>query len=485
MTTRKAGGAVAAGHQLTAEAAADVLRHGGTAIDAAIAAVAMACVCEPVLCSPGGGGFAMLRDGATGAVKLIDFFPHTPKQRCEISDGGVTEILANFGTATQAFHVGPATAATPGFFHGLEALHSAGAVMPLDSLVEPAVRAARDGVPITPFQHYLSTIMSPVLLANQGVARLFAPDGDLLRIGQTFRNPGLADALETLVASGFSESEIGSATLALQEGRGHLTAADLDSYQTVERTPKTIHVGGATVHMNPLPAASGTLIAHSLSRLESFDPASVARAFQATDEARRSASGDLASLSDSTLRQQGTTHVSVIDANGTVCAVTTSNGVGNSELVDGFGFMLNNILGEEDVNPAGAHDWPLDVRLASAMCPTLIEMEDGSLVALGSGGSNRIRSAICQVVINLCLNGRDLHTAVQQPRLHVERDHLDFEDLFGVDVAGQLTSLFPDHLAWPVPNMFFGGIHAVSLDTNGRFVGTGDARRAGAAVIVD
>ena len=111
-------GVVAAGHRLTAEAGADVLRAGGNAFDAAIAAVAMACVCEPVLCSPGGGGFAMLRHGSTGAISLLDFFAHTPLGRREVTDG-VREVHADFGTATQRFHIGPATSATPGFFGGV------------------------------------------------------------------------------------------------------------------------------------------------------------------------------------------------------------------------------------------------------------------------------------------------------------------------------------------------------------------------------
>jgi len=483
--TRKPRGVVAAGHVLTTEAAADVLHDGGTAIDSAIAALAMACACEPVLCSPGGGGFAMLRDGASGGVKLIDFFPHTPKLRQQISTGGVTEILANFGTSTQAFRIGPATAATPGFFQGLRALHARGTVLPMERLIAPAARAARDGVTITPFQHYLSTVMNPVLLTDAKVTELFAPGGKVLEVGAIFRNPGLANTLEMLADDKPGESEIDTAILAQQDGRGHLTASDLNSYRVIERTPKSVRVGGATVHLNPLPAAGGTLIAHSLAGLTSPAPVEIARAFHATDQARRSAEGDLSQLDAATLRQQGTTHVSVIDANGNACAVTTSNGVGNGELVDGFGFMLNNILGEEDVNPAGAHDWPLDARLSSGMCPTLIEMADGTLTALGSGGSNRIRSAICQVVVGLCLEGNDLETSVGAPRLHVERDHLDFENLFGRETGDQLSNLFSDHQAWPEPNMFFGGVHAVRMDSRGRFDGAGDVRRAGTSIVVD
>lgn len=476
-------GVVAAGHRLTAETGADALRAGGTAFDAAIAALAMACVCEPVLCSPGGGGFAMVRDGATGETSVIDFFPHTPLRRNPTAHT-VSEVFADFGTATQAFHIGPATSATPGLFHGVEALHRAGASTSLADLVAPAAQAARDGVAVTPFQHHLSTVVEPILTATDGVADLFAPAGHLVPIGEPLRNAGLADALEVLAAEGFADSDVGRASVALQFDRGHITSADVGSYSAVTRTPLSIELAGATVHLNPLPAAGGALIGHCLSQLASFDPLSMARALEATDAARRRAAGGLEALSQLPMRQRGTTHISVIDRHGTACAITVSNGEGNGELVDGFGFMLNNVLGEEDVNPFGTSDWPADTRLSSMMCPTIIEAPDGGLMALGSGGSNRIRSAIGQVVARLCLDDPELRGAVDAPRLHVENDHLDLEDHYEERIRAELLAAFPIHRAWPRPDLFFGGVHAVRRRPDGTLDGVGDARRDGAAVIV-
>jgi gamma-glutamyltranspeptidase / glutathione hydrolase len=185
------------------------------------------------------------------------------------------------------------------------------------------------------------------------------------------------------------------------------------------------------------------------------------------------------------VRQKGTTHISVVDAKGNACSVTVSNGTGNGEVVGGYGFMLNNILGEEDVNPHGSTDWPTDTRLASMMCPTLIDTPDGALVALGSGGSNRIRSAIFQVVSRICLGHAGLEEAVRAPRLHVENGHLDVEAPGADGRISQLKDLFPDHRIWPEKNMFFGGVHAVRSDASGRFSSVGDDRREGVAVIVE
>jgi len=476
-------GVVAAGHRLTAAAGADVLGRGGNAFDATVAALAMACVCEPVLCAPGAAGFAMIRDGASGVVSVLDFFAHTPLER-RADEAAVRGVDADFGTARQAFHIGPATVATPGFFDGVEAIHRMGATVALDQLVAAAVDAARTGIEVTPFQHHLSTVVATILTATDGAAALFAPNGEVVRAGDMFRNPGLADALEILARDGFRRSAIGRACLAAQAERGHLTAADLDAYETIERTPLTFHVGGSRIHLNPLPAAGGTLVAHTLDELDSSDPVAIARAVAATGDARRYADGSLADLASLTLRRRGTTHVSVVDRDGTACAVTVSNGEGNGELIDGYGFMLNNILGEDDVNPAGLSSWPTDTRLSSMMCPTIIEDADGAVTALGSGGSNRIRSAVAQVIHRLCVDGADLASAVEAPRVHVERGHLDFEDQFSAALRERLCAEFPDHRGWPQPNLYYGGVHAARLASDGAFAGVGDTRRDGVAIVV-
>ena len=474
---------VAAGHRLTAEAGADVLRRGGNAFDATVAALAMACVCEPVLCAPGAAGFAMIRDGASGALSVIDFFGHTPLER-RADERTVRGVDADFGTATQAFHIGPATTATPGFFDGLEAMHRMGATIALDQLVASAVDAARAGIVVTPFQHHLSTVVTAILTATDGAADLFAPGGAVVAAGDVFRNPGLADALEILARDGFRRSTVGSACCAAQAEGGHLTSADLDAYETIERAPLSIRVDGSTIHLNPLPAAGGTLVAHTLDQLDSSDPVAIARAVAATGDARRHGDGTLADLASLTIRRRGTTHVSVVDRDGTACAATVSNGEGNGQLIDGYGFMLNNILGEDDVNPAGLSNWPTDTRLSSMMCPTIVEDADGTVTALGSGGSNRIRSAIAQVIVRLCVDGGDLPTAVEAARLHVEGGHLDFEDRFGTELRDRLRAEFPDHRRWPQPDLFFGGVHTARRGADGTFSGMGDARRDGAAIVV-
>ena len=316
--------------------------------------------------------------------------------------------------------------------------------------------------------------------------RRFSPQkGAVVGACETFRNPGLADALECMAANGFAASAVGNAIVAAQAGRGHLTDADLASYRALERKPLAARVGSMQVNLNPPPAASGVLIAYSLARLCGVKGADFARVQIDTDAARMRAGTDVSQLLDRPLRQRGTTHISVIDANGNACAVTVSNGEGNGELAGQFGFMPNNILGEEDVNPYRTANWPEDTRLASMMCPSLIETGDGGLIALGSGGSSRIRSAMLQVIARLALDGAELESAIDAPRLHVEEGHLDFEDFFDFETRRALVAAFADHRAWSDYSMFFGGVHAVALHADGRYACKGDHRRDGVAIIVE
>jgi gamma-glutamyltranspeptidase/glutathione hydrolase len=478
-------GAVAAGHNFTAKAGAEMLREGGSAVDAAIAALAMACVCEPVLASPGGGGFAMIRDGNTGKTQLLDFFTQTPLEKRGNAEDGFQTIEADFGPTKQIFHIGPATVATPGFLDGLDALSKRGARLTLQDHFAPAIEAASSGFKLTGYQAYLSTVVAPILMATEASRNLFAPVGQLRGAGETFVNPGLAETFRVLGQTSWRESEIAGALLEEQAANGHLSEADLSAYRVEEREPLSLSVGEARVFLNPRPAASGTLIQYALQHLGDCKPVSLAAALNAADEARLSARGDLSALLKHPLRQNGTTHISAVDADGNACSVTVSNGTGSGEIVNGFGFMLNNILGEEDVNPGGSTGWPVNIRPASMMCPTLLETSDGRLIALGSGGSSRIRSAVFQAVARLSFGGVPLPEAVQMPRLHVENGHLDVEAGLEQRHLADLINAFSDHRIWAEPNMFFGGVHAVQKTGSGEFDGIGDRRREGVAVIVD
>jgi gamma-glutamyltranspeptidase / glutathione hydrolase len=176
---------------------------------------------------------------------------------------------------------------------------------------------------------------------------------------------------------------------------------------------------------------------------------------------------------------RGTTHLSVMDAAGNVASLTASNGEGCGVLIPDTGIMLNNMLGEQDLNPHGFFRWRENQRLTSMMAPTLLARRDGSEVVLGSGGSNRIRTAILQVLVNLLDFGMPLGPAVEASRIHLEQGRLSIEA--GFDPAVDLRTLlatYPDHRIWAERSLFFGGVHGVEYGPDG-FRGAGDPRRGG------
>jgi gamma-glutamyltranspeptidase/glutathione hydrolase len=297
------------------------------------------------------------------------------------------------------------------------AIHEALGTLPMRRLVEPAVRAARRGFPLNEFQAYLFTVIAPILTASQGVAKIFAPGGKLMQPGETFRNEGLSETLEWLAEDGarlFRDGDVGQAIVAQSEAQGgHLTYDDLEHYCVELREPLNWRHKGAQVALNPPPAASGALIAFGLAYLEALtekggdlDALALARAMRATNEARAMHGEGLAErLAGGVLAQElrqaqahpqayrGTTHISVIDADGNAAAVSLSNGEGDGYIVGKFGFMLNNMLGEEDLAAGGLQAWREGMRMSSMMAPTIILQPDGTVTAMGTGGSNRIRTA--------------------------------------------------------------------------------------------
>ncbi|MEM7525494.1 MAG: gamma-glutamyltransferase [Pseudomonadota bacterium] len=283
--------AVAAGHDLTAETAADVLRAGGSAVDAAIAGALTACVAEPVLASLFGGGFLMVRE-ASGRVRLLDFFVQTPRRRAPDADVDLRAIEANFGEATQVFHIGAGSIAAPGVARGLAEAHAHYGVIPFDDLAAPAIRAAKEGIALTPFQAGALEIVTAIYAAAPETRALFGDGETLLKAGETFRNARLADVMEVFVAEGdrfMQEGEAAQSLLSLDGG--HLTPADLRDYRAIWREPleeaRATRSGPARIHLNPPPALGGALIAFALRLIEPGDrPVDIARAFEATSRAR-------------------------------------------------------------------------------------------------------------------------------------------------------------------------------------------------------
>ncbi|MDX1386921.1 MAG: gamma-glutamyltransferase, partial [bacterium] len=159
-------------------------------------------------------------------------------------------------------------------------------------------------------------------------------------------------------------------------------------------------------------------------------------------------------------------------------------GEGCGHIIPGTDIMLNNMLGEEDLNPEGFHRWKPNLRMSSMMSPTLLFHRNGSRVAAGSGGSNRIRTAIVQVLKNLTDHKMSVGEAVSAPRIHFERELLSVEPGFAEKVREILAGIFPKNHFWEEKNLFFGGVHTAEWHPREGFSGQGDPRRHGVVLEV-
>ena len=512
-------GAVACGHEETAKAAESVLGAGGNAFDAIIAAFLTSCVVEPVLASLGGGGFMLAHTDDRDDV-IYDFFAQTPRVPLQRDELDFYPIHADFGTATQEFHIGLASIATPGAVKGIFKIHQDLATMPMTELAQPAIQAARKGVRMTPFQAGILEIIAPILTATEASRQQYlstARPGLLIGGDELFKQPQLADFLEALVREGsdlFYRGEIAQSISDLcTRGGGQITLQDLAGYEVQLRAPVSTSYHGNRVLTNPAPSCGGTLIAFALSMLEHADMRQyefgslqhlrlLADAMKLTNEARLEA---LATTADEAALQgmldanllntyrakivgncrslRGTTHMSVMDSSGNVAGLTASNGEGCGHMIPDTGVMLNNMLGEEDLNPEGFYQWPANRRMTSMMAPTLVISPQGRKTSLGSGGSNRLRTAILQVLVNMIDFEQSLHDAVNGPRIHFENDLLNLEPGFDAEVVDALCAEFDRAQVWQQQNLFFGGVHTVAAE-HGNFDGAGDLRRGGVACVV-
>jgi gamma-glutamyltranspeptidase / glutathione hydrolase len=479
-------GVVAAGHPVTAQAGAEVLRAGGNAVDAAVAAVLASVVVEPMMTGLGGGGYMMVGP-PDGEPVLLDFFVTAPGAGADPAGRApLRQVEVSFGDAVQVFGVGAASCAVYGVPAGLAAATERYGTLPLAELTAPAAAMARDGVAVTDVQAAMFALLTPILATG---TTTYLDGGAPPAAGTVLRDPELADALDRLGADGpapFYTGDIAAAVSAtLQAAGAPMTTEDLAGYRVVEREPVRVPFRDREVVTNPPPSAGGILLAYALAILDRQPaPPDATALVQAMEAIRRARDGAFfAGLPDPGFARRflasrvgSTTHISVLDDAGWACSVTTSNGEGSGLLVPGTGLHVNNMLGEEDLAPLGFFATPPGDRLPSAMAPTLVRRDGRLELVLGSAGSNRIRSALLQVIVNTVDLGLPIQAAVDAPRLHVEDGVVVVEP--GIDTAA-LAAAGHELSRFRARNTYFGGVQAVA-HTGTVLAGGCDPRRGGA-----
>jgi gamma-glutamyltranspeptidase/glutathione hydrolase len=447
--------AVAAGHPATADAGAEILGDGGSAADAAVAAGLASCVAETVMTGLLGGGHAIHYDASSGRARTLDCFVAVPSGEGVPMD----ELRVPFGEELVHYAVGASSCAVPGVPAGLDALWREHGRLPWPRLVEPALRLAREGVPM-PRAHVACLVMlEPVMTMREG-ARMYAPGGRLLAEGERLDQPGLVHALELVASEGAASVYTGTVAEALlalvAERGGAITRGDLESYRAEWRNPDEAPFAGRRV----LTRAGLSGVPDAFARL-------------------RAGGGPhalLAALEGPAGPGAHTTNLCAVDREGNACVVTTSLGLGSGDWLPELDLHLNSMLGETDLVRA-----PLvpGERMGSMMAPTLVFDRAGPAggleLAIGAAGGTRLRTALVGVAQGILDEGLEPQAAVERPRFHPAGDVLNAEP--GVD-EGFLADLEAQGRRvrrWPERHHYFGGVSAI-----GRRGAAADPRRSGA-----
>lgn len=514
-------GAIAAGHPETAAAGARVLAEGGNAVDACIGAGFASWIAESPLTGPGGGGFMLVYRADDRSARLLDFFTTAPGLGLPRGERAAMHVVdVDFsGGSSQTFRIGAASCAVPGTAAGLEEAHRAYGTLPWPILVEPAIELAARGVELTESQAYLHAILDLILRHSDG-SRLIYGERARLVTGDLLLMPDLAATLERVARGGAAElftGETGRATARyVREQGGALTEEDLARYRVVRRRPLTARFAGHTFLSNPPPSSGGVLIGHALRLLDALegDPGpgsaeAIARLAEVMREQARARTSHgferalfrgglgrrldedfeaaLARVAGRTAGSaeaataRGTTHISVVDAQGNAAALTVSTGAGSGVVVPGTGVHLNNMLGEFDLPrpPVPGR------RLSSMMSPSVLLDEAGPRLVVGSAGSLRLRGAVLQIVVNVVSHGLGVADAIERPRVHLEEPALHCEGGTEASTLDRLEAMGYMVTRWRGRNLFFGGVSAVEMLPGGRLSAAGDPRRGGAGLVVE
>ena len=481
-------GAIAGGSQGTAAAGAAVLSAGGNAVDAALAAMLASAVAEPSLTSMGGGGFLLVRQ-PDGKATMVDFFVDTPGLGAPARrPGSFRPVHIHYPGTVQTFHVGTGSVAVPGCIPGLLDAHAAFGRLPLAEVTAPAIALASGAARWELMQvHILQLILEIFESTETGRRLVQRPDGSPIAEGDPVVMPEYAHTLARIAdgsITSLASPALADPLLALMERDGGLvTAEDLQRYKVFHRAPTALHRYGSDILTNTAPSFGGPILVDAMALTERIDgsgdswSAAAHALIRATEYHRSVTSGDQPRSS------KGTTHLSVVDGEGMVASLTTSNGSGSGVWIPGTGLHLNNMLGEEDLNPAGFHEAPAGVRIGSMMSPTVVRREDGALLAMGTGGSERIRSALLAVLLRTVDLGMAAAESIVAPRMHPTPGKVQVEPGWPNPVLNALERDL-DVNVWPGPEVFFGGVHAVMRRSDRTVQAVGDPRRHGATAVV-
>ena len=526
-------GMIAAEHRLASQAGLRILQEGGNAVDAAVATALAVGVVNPTSCGIGGGGFMLIYDHATRRVAALDYRETAP-------GAASRDMFVRNGTAVPelSLHSGLAVA-TPGEIAGLFAALRRHGSKPFAEVAAPAIALARDGFAIE--QHLADSIArnADLIRARPALAALlFHPDGTPLRVGDTLRQPRLADTIEAIAAQGpraFYDGPTATAIAdAVQAAGGVLTRRDLAAYRPVWRQPVSAPFDGYTFFGMPPPSSGGGVMIEALNILRADDLRALehnsatylhllAEALQFAFADRAAFYGDpdlvrvpLATLlspargrerrarisapttfsprwygSQATASDAGTSHLSVVDAAGNAVACTTSVNTAFGSMVVGgdSGVILNDTMDDFSAQPGVPNVFGLvgseanaiapGKRPLSSMSPTIVTRAGGVAAVAGGSGGPFIITGTLQVLLNALVFGQDAEQAVAAPRLHHQWSPQVLMVEPGIDAGRRAALARLGHRVADAP--MAASVQLVRRAPDGALDGAADPRKGGKA----
>ena len=456
---------VAAGHQWTARAGADILIRGGSAVDAAVSMMLVSCASETIFTGLGGGGFATVYDAATTSVRSLDFFVAVPGLGGK-RPSPATSIEVIFIGQQVPYEIGPATAAVPGVPAGAHYLWQRWGRLPWSTVTAAGLEASY-GTPFSAMHAQVLPRVAAAMCVGEGVEVYQRPDGSFLQAGDPLRHPDHHRAYELMLRDprAFYSGAYADALVVSVANGGALSQEDLDAYHVIETAPRTVRVNDFTVHArgNDLDDLLGTM--EQVALVVHGDPTTDAQAAAALVDALRAP-----------CKRAETTNIVAVDEHGNGCAITTSLGLGSGVWVPSYGVHLNSMLGEGELLRGLVHP---GTRMGSMMSPLIALDDHGQLAAIaGAAGGSRIRPALVQCVLRM-LRGAAPQEAIDAPRLAALPDLVRLEPGFFSHVIQSLEgngykTAIADHR-----DPYFGGVSALSP-----LGGGADPRRSGFVIML-
>ena len=478
-------GAIASAHPLASKVGLMIMKNGGNAVDAVIATQLALAVVYPNAGNIGGGGFmvARLANGETISLDYRETAPGAAHRDMYLDDKG--NVIPGLST------LGHLSAGVPGTVAGLfESMKYA--KLPFEQLIAPAINLAEKGFVITDSEARGLNNLQPDLKKYNTVSNIFQKEHGW-KAGDTLIQRELANTLKRIKdqgAAGFYEGETANLIVAeMKRGKGIISLEDLKNYKAKWRTPHSFTYRGYKVISMPMPSSGGVLLNQMLKMVEPFPLAQYGfhspEALQLMVEVERRAYADRAEhlgdadfynvpisvlVNESYLKQrmqdfkaglastsedvkpgkipmngsEQTTHISVMDKNGNMVAVTTTlnNSYGSKTIVGGAGFLLNDEMDDFSAKPGvpniyGALGGEANAiapgkRMLSAMTPTLVLDNEKPFLVIGTPGGTTIITSVFQTIVNIIDFKLSTEEAVNKPKFHHQwyPDHVDVEPEF-------------------------------------------------------